>query len=257
MSQAIPQSRREAIHDRLANGARVAVADLVAEFGVSNDAIRRDLRALAAAGVCRRVYGGALPVSPAGGPISERRGRDHECKRALAAAAVTQIAPGECVFLDAGSTNLVLAALLPRALDVTIVSNSAAIVAALAERTDIRLISIGGVLDSRLGACVGPDALEQLGTLRIDRLFLGACAVSVAAGVRVFDPMDRAFKRRLLTCAQHTTVLVTHDKLETSAPFELAPLSAIDTVVVEADADPALRARLAAAGPEIVIADDA
>ena len=33
--------------------------------GVSEDSIRRDLRELAAAGLCQRVYGGALPASPA------------------------------------------------------------------------------------------------------------------------------------------------------------------------------------------------
>ena len=39
--------------------------DLADELGLSEDSVRRDLRELAAAGLCQRVYGGALPVSPA------------------------------------------------------------------------------------------------------------------------------------------------------------------------------------------------
>ena len=32
---------------------------------MTEDSVRRDLRELAADGLCQRVYGGALPVSPA------------------------------------------------------------------------------------------------------------------------------------------------------------------------------------------------
>ena len=40
------------------------MANLAAELGLSEDSVRRDLRELAAAGLCQRVYGGALPASP-------------------------------------------------------------------------------------------------------------------------------------------------------------------------------------------------
>ncbi|GGM06561.1 hypothetical protein GCM10010129_57970 [Streptomyces fumigatiscleroticus] len=46
-------------------GKIVAAKDVAAELGISEDSVRRDLRDLAAEGLCQRVYGGALPVSPA------------------------------------------------------------------------------------------------------------------------------------------------------------------------------------------------
>lgn len=248
----IPQSRRELIGQRLAAGSRVAVTELASEFSVSDDAIRRDLRALAAAGECRRVYGGALPVSPAGGAMSDRMARDRHRKRQLAEAVVGLIADGECLFLDNSSTNLALAEILPASSNLTVISNSAAIVAALADRNDIRLIAIGGVVDPNLGACTGPEALAQVQHIHFDRLLLGACAVSCSHGVCVFDPTDMAFKQQLLASANYVVVLATSDKLETTAPFRVASLKAIDTVVVESDAEGAICSNLAAAGPDIV-----
>src|SRR5215218_8226542 len=57
--------RRDLLLDRLRRDGRLVAKDLAAELGVSEDSVRRDLRELAAAGLCQRVYGGALPVSPA------------------------------------------------------------------------------------------------------------------------------------------------------------------------------------------------
>jgi DeoR/GlpR family transcriptional regulator of sugar metabolism len=59
--------RQAEIRRRLVSNDRVIAGDLAQEFQVSEDTIRRDLRELAAAGQCIRVYGGALPVPPTSG----------------------------------------------------------------------------------------------------------------------------------------------------------------------------------------------
>ncbi|WP_306171041.1 DeoR family transcriptional regulator, partial [Burkholderia pseudomallei] len=84
---------------RLALGQPVQAAALAAEFHVSEDAIRRDLRALAAEGRCRRVYGGALPVTPACAPMAARIDAARERKAALARTAASLIERGELLFL--------------------------------------------------------------------------------------------------------------------------------------------------------------
>ena len=104
MSVQLPLSRRDAIYTRLAHGQPVVAAAMAAEFDVSEDAIRRDLRALAAEGKCRRVYGGALPLSSASLPMAARIEQGADRKRALARAAAATIEPGEFLFLDSGST---------------------------------------------------------------------------------------------------------------------------------------------------------
>src|SRR5580704_7922082 len=93
-----PLARRDVILSRLAQGQPVVAAALALEFEVSEDAVRRDLRALAAEGLCRRVYGGALPLvaTPMRARIEEGRDR----KQALARKAASLIKQCQFVFLD-------------------------------------------------------------------------------------------------------------------------------------------------------------
>jgi DeoR/GlpR family transcriptional regulator of sugar metabolism len=72
----IPSGRRDTILARLSAGQPVRSGALAEEFGISEDAIRRDLRSLAAEGLCRRVYGGALPVVEGAKAMAERVGED-------------------------------------------------------------------------------------------------------------------------------------------------------------------------------------
>src|SRR3984957_12673114 len=99
-----PLARRDVILGRLAQGQSVAAVALALEFEVSEDAIRRDLRALAAEGRCRRVYGGALPLSKATAPMAARMEEARDRKQAPPPSAVSVGKPGKCVFLDSGST---------------------------------------------------------------------------------------------------------------------------------------------------------
>ena len=57
--------RRDLLLSRLQQEGRIVAKDVAAELGIAEDSVRRDLRDLAAAGLCQRVYGGALPISSA------------------------------------------------------------------------------------------------------------------------------------------------------------------------------------------------
>ena len=254
MTKEYPIERREIIVSRLANGQAVIAEALADEFAVSPDAIRRDLRALAAEGRCRRVYGGALPLSPASTSMVVRAAEAHERKAALAAAAVRLIRPGEFLFLDNGSTNLALAALLPSC-KLTVVTNSAAIAAALVDRLDLRLHLLGGAVDAAIGGCVDTDAVLALQRMNIDRSFLGTCAASAGEGISAFDAADAAFKRVALTCSRQVALMVLTEKLGTRAPHRIASLDSIDVLVVEHDAThhPEFRA-ISVLGIEVITA---
>jgi transposase len=68
--------RRELLLTRLRRDGKLVAKDLAAELGLSDDSIRRDLRDLAATGLCQRVYGGALPGDwPPGRPAGDRPGQ--------------------------------------------------------------------------------------------------------------------------------------------------------------------------------------
>lgn len=237
MNPDLPLARRDLIADRLANGKAVVASELASEFDVSEDAIRRDLRALAAEGRCRRVYGGALPISPASNPMSVRMTEGREQKSALGRLAATTAMPGELIFLDNGSTNLALVDHLPEDHDLTIATNSIDIAAAVLRRPDLKLIIVGGCVDPVVGGAIDATATIGVSQMNIDRCFLGACSVSATQGVCAYNAADAAFKRVLVAASRCTVVLATPDKFRASAPFKVAASNAIQCFVVGHDID--------------------
>ncbi|HWU15263.1 MAG TPA: DeoR/GlpR family DNA-binding transcription regulator [Caulobacter sp.] len=254
MNDTPPVARRELIALRLDQGQTVVATALAEEFAVSEDAIRRDLRALAAEGRCRRVYGGALPISSMSTSMAVRAAEDIDRKRTLARAAVKLLTPGEVIFLDNGSANLALAAELPDDLDLKVITNSVPIAAVLFERQSLDFMILGGTVNREVGGVIDASAVLAVQQLSIDRCFLGACALSVRHGACIFDAGDAAFKRALVGVSEAIVLMALTDKLETRAPHRVAPLETLDTLILEADAPQVIRDDLALGGARIILA---
>ncbi|MGO4855431.1 DeoR/GlpR family DNA-binding transcription regulator [Phaeovulum sp. W22_SRMD_FR3] len=258
----LPLLRRQRIAGRLRRGEAVTSIALAQEFQVSEDAIRRDLRGLAADGICQRVYGGALPLTyraaeatgpvVADRPVSERLTEDLAAKRALAAAACDLIRPGQTLFLDNGSTIRELAQLLPRDSGLRVVTNSVPVAAALMAREDLWLYLIGGVLRPRVGGAVDQRARAELGRFHFDLCFLGACAMTAQDGLMGIDMDDVDFKRALLVQSAASVLMMTNAKLGSRAPFAIAPLSAVSHYILEPGAPTAEINAVREAGSQLI-----
>lgn len=248
----VAEVRRNEIENRLRHGQAVNATALAEEFLVSEDAVRRDLRALAAEGKCKRVYGGAMPLSPGGGPLEERITTDIREKRALSLAALPLFSKASTVFLDSGSTNLALAREIPLDRLLTVATNSISIAAVLLERKNLKVIVIGGEIDRDTGAAIGPTAIREAERLSFDLCFLGACAASVSLGIGAFNSADAEFKRTLIERSERIAALITLDKVETRAPFQVAALAALDHVVFEHNTSRKIVSAFSNAGPEVL-----
>ena len=100
----LPDERAKLILDRLRTHGRVLAAELALEFNTSVHTVRRHLRDLADAGQCKRVYGGALLISPAAPAGSTRLREAPDRKAQLAVAAASIVRPRQIILLDAGSS---------------------------------------------------------------------------------------------------------------------------------------------------------
>jgi DeoR/GlpR family transcriptional regulator of sugar metabolism len=246
--------RRDLIAGRLAQGRSVAANALAQEFGVSEDAIRRDLRALADAGICRRVYGGALPMALASLPMADRLQEGRSRKRALARAALRAVEAGELVFLDSSSANVELARILPLEREITVATNSIDVASVMVQRS-LRLLMIGGVVDPVIGGCVDASAVAAVTRLNIDRCFMGVCAVSAESGVSAIDHADAIFKRAVMAASRRRWALIMKDKLETRAPHRIGAIDEFDTLIVEHDSADMKLEPLSHAGAKLLRAD--
>ncbi|PRD44072.1 DeoR family transcriptional regulator [Phyllobacterium phragmitis] len=252
-SDFLVQERQARIREKLAASGRVLAGDLAVEFSVSEDTIRRDLREMAAAGLCQRVYGGALAPIPPTAPFMERVTDQPERKRALARAAARSIEPAMLVFLDASSTNLAIAEEISASFGVTVATNAPRIATALMESVDV--ILIGGMVDRRVGGAVGGKASSDAGLLRPDLCILGACGVDAEAGITAFQLEDAEFKRMIARRSRAVMTTATVKKLGTAAPYDVIGIAECERLVVEHDADGEAIRDIVALGVEIIRAD--
>lgn len=251
MTDYLPHERQAAILRQLTEQGRVLAADLAAVFETSEDTIRRDLREMAAQGLCRRVYGGALPVD-APPPLSRRIDVALDRKQALARRTAQLIEPGSSLFIDAGSANLAVARDLPQDAALTVITNAPVIAAALMERSDIEVALIGGRMDHKSGAILGAKAITEASSYRTDICILGSCGLDIETGVSASFLEEAEFKRAMAKASRRVIAAVTNEKLRRPAPFPVLGLSDRFTIVVEHDAEDAVCADLAESGARFV-----
>ncbi|MEU4014352.1 DeoR/GlpR family DNA-binding transcription regulator [Microbacterium sp. NPDC028030] len=231
--------RKDHLLDLLARDGRVVAKTVADELGVSEDAIRRDLRDLAEEGKLVRVYGGALPVPTVERPVSERRDVATESKERVARRAVELIRPGATIVLDAGTTTLALARSLPSGQDLTVITASPAVALAVAEHSDARVIMVGGELSRHSMVAGGALAMEALQHLAADVFFLGVTGVDPAHGLTTGEIDDAVAKRALASRCTETVVLASEEKIGVAARYPVLPLDAVSAILTDPlDANP-------------------
>jgi len=244
--------RRQTILERLGRHGKVVAAELVDALGVSEDTVRRDLRELDAQGLLRRVHGGALPRSPTPVRHVERRSLAPEGKAALARAAARLVAPGEVVLAGGGTTLVAFARALPDDLVATVVTTAPDVAVALLEHPGLEVVLVGGRVHPETRTVVGADAVEAVRGIRADLCVLGVCSLHPEAGLTVHHRDEALVERAMLEGAGRAATLAGVEKLGSAAPFAVAPVAAITTLVTERGAPAALLAPYAAAGVELV-----
>src|ERR1700743_1543135 len=165
--------RRDLLVARLRRDGKLGARELAAAVGVSEDSVRRDLRELAAAGLCQRVYGGALPVSPALGTLQARTEIAPESKRRIAARAAEMITPGMTAILDSGTTAIEIARALRPDLAATIITHSPPTAAARPAPPPPAVSTRGGRLSKHPVPACGAAAAESAAAVSADLYFLG------------------------------------------------------------------------------------
>ncbi|GIG35331.1 DeoR/GlpR family DNA-binding transcription regulator [Cellulomonas pakistanensis] len=233
---------------------RVDVASLATALDVTPETVRRDLTVLERHGLVRRVHGGAIPVEQLGFEpgLAQREGLLSGEKDRIAKAALEELPAGGAIILDAGTTTVRLAELLPTDRELTVVTHALPVATVLATRPGITLHLVGGTVRGRTLAAVGTWALRELADIHVDTAFLGTNGLSVEHGLTTPDLAEAAVKRALVTAARRTVVLADHSKLGRADFAHVADLAQVDTLVTDSGVQPELADEVEAAGPRVV-----
>jgi DeoR family fructose operon transcriptional repressor len=246
--------RQQEILSKARQDGRVEVRELADLLDVTPETVRRDLTALERLGLLHRVHGGAIPVERLGfePAVAERETLMAAQKERIARAALDELPDGGAIILDAGTTTARLADLLPHDRELTVVTHGLPIALALATRPHITVHLLGGTLRPRTLAAVGTWTERDVRDVFADVAFLGINGLTVAQGLTTPDLVEAGVKRALVAAARRTVVLADHTKVGRSEFAQVAPLSAVDTLVTDTGLEPELAEEIEAAGPRVV-----
>ncbi len=149
MSDFVPTpERQKQILSLLTRQQRLSVAEIVAQFAISEATARRDLESLASQGKAQRVHGGVIAVeqAPPELPILERESEQLDEKIRIARASAELVSDKETVFLGSGSTVLEVARNLRDRKNLTVITNSLPVLNMLAGIKEITVIGLDGGL---------------------------------------------------------------------------------------------------------------
>lgn len=250
------EERLTAILEKARTDGRVDVGELATDFEVTPETVRRDLTSLERHGLLRRVHGGAIPVERLGFEpgVSARTELMAREKERIARAALAEVPVEGAILLDAGTTTVRLAELLPADRELTVVTNAVPIASLLSGRPNITLMLVGGRVRGRTLGAVDQWALDVLADTYVDVAFLGTNGISLQRGLTTPDIAEASVKRAMLHAGRRVVVLADHTKVGMDCFARFGDLEDVDTFITDEGLDVDTAAELRARGPKVVSA---
>ena len=239
------QQRQEDIVAQLRANPTVRIAELAQSFGVSTETIRRDLDALSEAGAVNRTYGGAARSSRRGEAALDERLSEHVAERqGIAQLASQLVEEGELIMIDGGSTTIHLARqLAARSLELTVLTNSLGVAAALGLAPSIKVVLCPGDYHPFDGIVSGAETMAFLERFFADRAFIGASGLT-EEGVSEAYSGAAWVKRHMLGQSRRRHLLLDSSKFGALHHDLVCPLRDIDDLITDRAPEGALGAAL-------------
>ena len=227
--------RQKQILSLLTKQGRLSVSEIVEQFSISLATARRDLESLAEQGKLQRVHGGAITIeqAPPELPILQRESEQANEKQRIGQAAAALVQDGETVFLGSGTTVLEAARALRGRRNLSVITNSLAVVNALAGAEGVSVICLGGMLRNSELSFIGHITELAMAELRADKILIGTRAISIEHGLTHDYLAETVTDRAVLKAGREIIVLADHTKFGRASAVLLAPLEQVHTIVTD------------------------
>ncbi len=256
---ALARQRQAFILERIREDGGVRVADLVRTLGVSDMTIRRDLELLHERGLLEKVHGGAAAI--AGSPMYEpgftaKSALMEAEKQAIAEAGSHLVERGTAIAISAGTTTYALARCLVDVPGLTVLTNSVPVADVLHRegRSDQTIILSGGVRTPS-DALVGPFAVDVIGSLHVETVFMGVHGMDLKAGFTTPNILEAATNRALIDSGQRLVVLADHTKWGVVGISSIGRLDEVDVLITDSGIGEPAREALTSAVRRLVVVE--
>lgn len=246
--------RRNLILEQLRRDERVLVSELVKQYQVSDETIRRDLLKLEQEGLAMRSYGGAVLAEEGRTalPYKVRKKTRVEEKRVIAALVAELIDDGDFIMLDESSTALYVAKSLKHKRNLTVVTNSVEMILDLADMEDWKIICTGGSLKKDELALYGSRVIDTIRSYHVDKAIISCTALDMDAGYTDAGEDNALVKRAMMESARQTILTVDSGKFDKTAFAQVGNLSKLTALVTDHKPSQAWRDRLNEEGVKLI-----
>lgn len=199
--------------------------------GVSLMTLHRDLSALEEMGIITKYRGGVRSVHQLDDVEFNIRMKENTAgKMSMMKKAMKLLHPHSGVFLDAGTSNIILARHLPDMdLNITTISPNIALELCRLKNSTVNLC--GGTMNPRTLSVAGMNTLEHLERINIDLAFIGVSGCSCEDGFTCGTEADMMIKRLVIKKARTRVVLCGADKFKRLMPYTFAGISDVDYII--------------------------
>jgi DeoR family glycerol-3-phosphate regulon repressor len=216
------------------NGA-AGVSELAAQFDVTPQTIRRDLKMLEERGLLVKGFGGAFAApGVARYTYSERHNTEVDIKRQLVEALTPFLFNGATIFVGLGTTFHTLHTVLAAFPGVLVATPNLEVVYSCTLRTDATVYVYGGYVRNKDTSVLtlGGGARQKF---KFDIAIIGASAIDRDGAVLEFDPMEVDLTREVLTQSRQVILVAHEGKFERRAPHLVTHLDDIDVLITNGD----------------------
>lgn len=248
--------RRTLILEKLEAEGQLDVISLSKELSVSEVTIRNDLKWLEQKNMLIRARGGAIKAERVRTEfsLSEKNKLNYQEKLKIGKAAAALIEDGDTIILDSGSTTMEINNNLPTIGSLTVITNALNIANKLAEHEHVNVIVPGGLLRKNSLSLVGTSAEESFKNYFCDKLFLAVDGFNTTFGLSTPNAEEAHLNRVMISIAKQVIVVTDSSKFHKRSFAFIAPITAVDIVVTDADIPEEDKKRLETAGIKVIIA---
>ena len=227
-------SRLNAIEQYVISHETVSIDELCEVFEVSKNTIRRDLNELELRGHITKVYGGVTASAPAASaPALLRPHLNATDKSLIGRMAAEEIADGDTIFIDSGTTTLCLLRYLVTKNRITIITHSLGAMSEAAKYENLSVISLGGLYSPTTDSFVGLSTIDALASMRINKAFMGATGISPTAGMTNTTFLEAEIKRAVVQRADSVYCMADSSKLGREAIVTFCHLKDLTALITD------------------------
>jgi DeoR/GlpR family transcriptional regulator of sugar metabolism len=232
--------RQNKIFELITAQERIDITQICQLFDVSPSTARRDLDELVNRKLVERFHGGAITRTytlDADLPVSNRSKTHASEKKRIGQAAANLIQDADSVFLASGTTVLEVAKNIRNRNNLEVITNSLPVLNLLADIPNINIVCLGGVLRRSELSFTGHIAETVLEDIRVDKVILGIYALSLTDGITHSFIQETMTDQFIINIGRQIIVVADHTKLERHSTAIVAPISKIDTLVTDREAN--------------------